>query len=260
MLFVFLGDSITEGLGVNRSRKNYGDLLGNKIQSTYSKKVNIVNFGASAMQINQSRERFENKIIDLAPDFLVIAHGITEAIVRPQKKYLRYLPKRWRRPGWMDPRPYYSTRLLTRWLQKIESGARWRCKASLIKVFGGETWMSLELFNKNITEFVQVLLNHNSKLNIIFLAPSDIEEKYFPFSQESMKCYREELQKIQTQFHYTKRVHFCDSSNYLNKWDDYQDDRFHPNESGHDKIADALLETIIQNGLINHKILGEVSP
>lgn len=258
MLFVFLGDSITEGLGVKRSRKNYGDLLKNKLQSKFSRVVNVVNFGSSAMQINQSRERFENKIIDLAPDVVVIAHGITEAIVRPRTKYLKYLPKRWRRPGWMDPRPYYSSRLLTKWMQKIESGARWRCKAALIKIFGGETWMSLEQFNKNITEFVQLLLNHNDKLNIIFLSPSDIEDKYFPFSQESIKRYREELIKIQLQFQYTKRVHMCDASKHLQKWEDYQDDRFHPNESGHDKIAEALLDTIVQNGLVNIKLLEEV--
>lgn len=55
MQIVFIGDSITEGLGVIRSKTNYATLL------------------------------------------------------------------YWRRPGWMDPRPYYSTHMFRRVIEKVES-------------------------------------------------------------------------------------------------------------------------------------------
>jgi lysophospholipase L1-like esterase len=260
MLIVFLGDSITEGLGVIRSRTSYANLLKMKLNSSFSQSVQIINFGASAMQVNESRERYEEKILELKPDVIVFAHGTTEAVVREQKKYLKYLPKRWQRPGWLDPRPFYSTRKFRKWLEKIESGLRWRVKVTLIKVFGGKQWMSLEEFKQHTTAFILTILNHNRNTNIIFLTPGDIEEKHFPGSPESMRKYREVLKDIHEHNKSSNRVFMCDSSQSLHKWNDYFLDRFHPNESGHNKIAEALLNTIIQNSLLDdNKILEEVS-
>jgi hypothetical protein len=260
MLIVFLGDSITEGLGVIRSRTSYADLLKVKLNSSYSQSVQIINFGASAMQVNESREKYEEKILELQPDIIVFAHGNTESVVREQRKYQKFIPKRWRRPGWMDPRPYYSTRNVRKWLEKIESGLRWRVKATLIKVFGGKQWMSLTEFKKQTTDFTMTILSHDTKTNIIFLTPGDIEEKYFPGSPESMSKYREVLQDIYELNKSSNRIFICDSSQYLHKWNDYFNDRFHPNENGHNRIAEALLGTIIQHSLLsNNKVLKEVS-
>ena len=260
MLIVFLGDSITEGLGVIRSKTSYANLLQVKLKSSYAQSVQIINFGASAMQVNESREKYEKKIIELQPDIIVYAHGNTESVVREQKKYLKFLPKRWRRPGWMDPRAYYSTRFTRRMMEKIESGLRWRVKVSLIKVFGGQQWMSLEEYKQQTTDFVSTIFQHSSKTNIIFLTPGDIEEKYFPGSSESMRKYRKALKDIYEHNKTSSRVFICDSSQFLHKWNDYFYDRFHPNENGHNKIADALLRTIIQYSLLsNNKEMKEVS-
>lgn len=259
MLIVFLGDSITEGLGVMRSKSSFANLLQMKLKSSCSQPVEIINFGASAMQINESRKKYEKKILDLEPDIIVFAHGNTESVVREKKKYLRFLPKRWRRPGWMDPRPYYSTRTYRRWLEKLESGIRWRVKVTLINIFGGEQWMSLTEFRQQITDFVMTNLNHSAKTKIIFLTPGDIEEKYFPGSPESMKKYSQVMKDIYEHTKSSNRVFMCDSSQCLHQWNDYFYDRFHPNEAGHDKIAEALLDTIIEHSLlINNKLMKEV--
>ncbi|UNK18764.1 GDSL-type esterase/lipase family protein [Paenibacillus sp. N3/727] len=259
MLIVFLGDSITEGLGVIRSKTNYANLLQTHIKSLVSQPVEIVNFGASAMQVNESKKKYEQRILELQPDIIVFAHGITEAIVREQKRYLKWLPKRWRRPGWMDPRPYYSTRMLRRWPEKLESGLRWRVKVALIKVFGGKQWMSLEEFKQHTTDFVLNVLNNSVDTKIILLSPSDIEEKYFPGSPASMKQYRGVLNDICEKWKFTNRIFLCDTSQSLHKWNDYLEDRFHPNELGHSKIAKALMNTIIQYSLADRQMKKEVS-
>ncbi|AOZ92681.1 SGNH/GDSL hydrolase family protein [Paenibacillus crassostreae] len=260
MLIVCLGDSITAGLGVNRSRTSYTDVLMKQLNSSDSQSVQIINYGASAMQVNESRERYEEQILELQPDIIVFAHGNTEAVVREQRKYLKFMPKRWRKPGWMDPRPYYSSRKTRKWLEKIESGLRWRVKVTLIKVFGGKQWMSLTEFNRQTTNFTRTILNHNTKTNIIFLTPGDIEEKYFPGSPESMRRYREVLQDIYELNKSSDRIFMSNPSQYLNTWNDYFMDRFHPNESGHNKIAEALMDIIIEHSLLNNnRVMKEVS-
>lgn len=260
MLIVFLGDSIAEGLGVTRSKTSYANLLQMKLRNSYSQGVQIINFGASAMQINESRKKYEKKILDLEPDIIVLAHGNTESIVRERNKYLKFLPKRWRKAGWMDPRPYYSSRISRRWLEKIESGLRWRVKVTLIHLFGGEPWMSLTEFRQQTTDFVMANLNHNTKTNIILLTPGDIEAKYFPKSPESMREYGRVLTEIYDCTKSSNRVFLCDSQKCLHRWSDYFYDRFHPNEAGHDKIAQALLKTIIENSLLNNnKAMKEAS-
>jgi|GEM_PF-983653 len=259
MQIVFIGDSITEGLGVIRSKTNYANLLQAQLKSLMGQPVHIVNFGSSAMQVNESREKYEQRILGLQPDIIVFAHGITEAIVREQRKYLKWMPKRWRRPGWMDPRPYYSTRKLRRWVEKIESGVRWRLKVALIKTFGGKPWMSLDEFRKHTNDFVLNVLNYSPSTSIIFLAPSDIEEKYFPGSSESMRIYRKAFHEICNKTKSTNRVFFCDTSQALHKWKDYLEDRFHPNELGHSKIARALFNVIVEHSLISPFVQKEVS-
>lgn len=259
MLIVFLGDSITEGLGVIRSRTAYANLLQAQLESFYSRSIEIMNYGASAMQVNESREKYESRILELQPDIIVLAHGITEAIIREHKKHLKFMPKRWRRPGWMDPRPYYSSRKTRKWIEKLESGFRWRMKVTLIKIFGGKQWMRLEEFKQHTTDLVLTILNHNNKTQIIFLTPSDIEEKYFPGSPDSMKEYRKALKDIYENVKSTKRLFMCDTSQYLHKWTDYLDDRFHPNEQGHDKIARALMSVIVEHSLVDQQLKKEVS-
>lgn len=252
MLIVFLGDSITQGLGVSRSGQNYANLLHKKLQLLSSQPIEIMNFGASAMQVNETRMKYEKKLMELQPDIIVFAHGITESIVREHKRYLRFMPKRWRKPGWMDPRPYYSTRKPRRWLEMLESGLRWRVKVTLIKAMGGKPWMHIDDFKQHTMEFTLNLINHNKQTKIILLAPGDIEEKFFPGSSESMEKYRLVLEDIYEKCRPTQRVFMCNSSGYLHKWNDYFEDRFHPNETGHDKIAKALMGTIVHNSLLKY--------
>ncbi|CAM3270297.1 SGNH/GDSL hydrolase family protein [Paenibacillus lupini] len=248
MNIVVMGDSITEGLGVKRSGKTYANLLQDKLLTVYSKPFEIINLGSSAMQIDESRIRYEEQILgQVNVKVVIIAHGITEAIVRPKKEQLKYLPRRWRKPGWTDPRPYYSRKFLRRMFEMLESGIRWRTKAFLIRLFGGEKWMPIDQFAKHLSDCTRMLLNDNRDLHVIYLSPIDIEEKYFPHSKESLKQYKEQLNEICGRL--GSRVHLCDASLSLHRWSDYFEDRFHPNEQGHEKIADALLRTIMENSI-----------
>ncbi|GIO89216.1 SGNH/GDSL hydrolase family protein [Paenibacillus sp. FSL K6-1566] len=262
MLIVCLGDSVTQGLGVSKYGRSYGNLLQSKLQSLYAQSVQLMNLAGSAMQVHESRMKYEKKLMEMQPEIIIFAHGITESVVREQKKHLRFLPKRWRKPGWMDPRPYFSRRKPKVWLEKLESSLRWRVKVILIKTLGGRPWMSVDEFKQHTTDFILNVLGHNQKTKIILLTPGDIEERYFPGSPASMQKYRDALRDIYENSKSTNRVFMCDSSTKLHRWDDYFEDRFHPNEGGHNKIAEALMDTIVKYSLIDDErmhVMREVS-
>lgn len=228
MKIVLAGDSIAAGLGVKD--RSYGDLLAKELQAEFT------NFAESAKPV---KETFENLslIIDLDPDYVILAHGITEAIVRPRQDSLKYLPKRWRKPGWMDPVPYFSRRLVKRFLQKCESAVRWRIKNLFISFFGSVTFMSEQEYRACLERTVQTIKEQTSS-KIILLSHSGIDERFYPGSHESLETFKRITKSLEDD-----RTVFINVSDKLEKWGDYFADHFHPNASGHAKIGEELLRS-----------------
>ncbi len=95
------GDSIAAGLGVDRAR--YCRIVADTLR------LRLDDFTGAARPVGESLELLPKSAA--SPRIAIVAHGITEALVRPTDASLCYMPPRWRRAGWMDARPYYSTRL-----------------------------------------------------------------------------------------------------------------------------------------------------
>lgn len=235
---VVLGDSIAAGIGVRGA--SYGDLIGNWLKDM-DNDVSLVNLSGSAMQVSDSK-RLLHHITRANPTCVVIAHGITEAIVRPTSKALKLMPSRWQRAGWMDPRPYYSQRWWKRVGQKIESGIRWRVKVVLMRVGGGVTWTPQREFEDSMADFIDDLLRGTSA-DVILVSHCGIDERYFPDSLSSLDRYMKSLENAVIRSN-SNRVHLCNLSNSCDKWGDFFDDHFHPNAGGHLKIARKLYLTI----------------
>ncbi len=88
---VVFGDSVANGLGARGP--TYCRLVADALN------LRLVDLSASARQITE----WPNILpADERPTIAVIAHGITEAIVRPTPGALRWLPRRWRSPGWIE--------------------------------------------------------------------------------------------------------------------------------------------------------------
>src|SRR6516164_3165063 len=107
MNIVVLGDSIAEGLGA--AGKAYPDQLAERLSRRSGIEVRLVNLAYTAFQISDSVHLL-GLVRSSSPDLVIIAHGISEALVRPAPRALRFAPARWRNKGWMDPRPYFSRR------------------------------------------------------------------------------------------------------------------------------------------------------
>ncbi len=242
MQIVVLGDSIAQGLGVAGS--SYADKIALELSAVWPD-IQLTNFAASAAQLTSSQALLP-QIVMMQPDVVVIAHGITEAIVRPTPAALRLVPRRWRTIGWLDPRPYFSRRLWKRLYHKTESAVRWRVKVFLIKKYGTYTFTSADEFEKTLSETIEVLLQQTTA-QIILLTHNGIDERFYPHSLSSLNQYKQRMIQVAKETLPTQRVHICDVSGLLTQWTDFFADHFHPNATGHIKIADALKQIILSN-------------
>lgn len=236
---LIIGDSIAEGLGVQGS--SYGDQLCAQLGEGGSE-ITLLNLSHTGYQISDSYKLLP-VAFEFSPHFVVVAHGITEALVRPRREAMRFVPPRWRQKGWLDPRPYYSRRLLKRLPQQIESAVRWRWKRCLIHLFGGETWTSPPDFKETVNGFIQAMLDQTSA-QLILLTQCGLDEKFYPGSPASLREYQTIVKQIALSYRPTSRVHICDVSQQLDRWGDFFVDHFHPNLAGHRKIANALFNLI----------------
>ena len=239
MLIFLLGDSIAAGLGV--AGCSYADGIEAKMRQARVE-AKVVNLAGTANQLSSSLNRLV-EITASQPEYVIIAHGTTEGIVRPAPESLRFVPARWRQIGWLDPRPYFSRRLWKSLYHRAESGIRWRIKVTLIKKYGGHTLTSAEDFERMLTETVDTLLQQTSA-TIILLTHNGIDERFYPGSLFSLSAYQKSILRVAAE-NRTERVRVCDISHLLCQWSDFFADHFHPNANGHAKIAEALSQVIL---------------
>lgn len=222
-LYVF-GDSIAAGMGLHGDEPSYGSIVARQMN------LLLVDMSNSAQMVDESRIRAQT--IPSAPAVAIVSHGVTEAIPRPTPRALRLVPTRWRRTGWLDPRPYHSPRHLRGLLTRLESATRWRVKVLLMRLVGSECMMDRERYGTEIDALIDLL--ETRRCRVIVVGPPDISERYFPGAGESHRSF-------QTAPRRTPDVRL---SGTLHRWDDYLADDFHPNAGGHRKIAQEILDVL----------------
>jgi len=219
------GDSIAAGLGVRG--KAFPVLVADALGAE------LVNLAFSAQQITGSLE-LATKATDC--DLVIVAHGGTECLVRPLDSSLRLVPRRWRRPGWLDPRPYFSSRRLSGLAQRAESAIRWRVKVALIRLWGGVRWLEPAEYEAALSEMVARV----GKSRVVVLGIPMTDERYFPGSVAELKRYNEIGERVAD----AAEAEFVDITDACRRWSEYCADRAHPNDAGHEKIASRLLSAI----------------
>lgn len=206
--------------------KKYGQLLADALGAR------LVDYSNTGWTVAQSLEAYQSSPVE--PSFAVIAHGVTEPIVRPRVDGLP-LPRRWKRTGWMDPRPYYSRRRRRRLVERIESGIRWRLKNLLIRVRGGYQFMGLDDYISSLSSLTERLAAAGA--TVVIVGPPAIDDQFFPGASREMSRYAAKAATIAA-------ARFVELRGDLDEWDDFFDDHFHPNAAGHAKIAALLVRTL----------------
>lgn len=218
-----LGDSVAAGLGA-RGRQ-FPVLVAEDLGAE------LVDLSTSARMIGDDDAEAVR-----GADIVVIAHGVTEAVLRPTTQALRCVPPRWRRAGWLDPRPFFGKRGPRRYGQRIESGCRWRVKVVLMRLFGHQQWMGSEQFAMAL----RTAVDGCGPDRVILVGGFTIDDRFFPGSAAELERYAVVVRDVAA----ASGARHVDLTGACRRWDDYLADHFHPSQSGHRKIADLVTPAV----------------
>jgi len=269
---VFLGDSLTEGVGWKRI--SYVTELVTQIRST--KKLNVhelrlrhsdvsefVDFNLAGRIDVDDREfdsdlwcwnlASEGKTIDtddawlpllrsLKPELVVIFRGSLESIVRPaalhESSWPWWVPSSWRGYAAMDPRCYFSTTWWRRAKQQLIDGSKQRMRLKLLARAAGAPLVDVETFTSHLTGLIAGLRELNTRVLVLGLLP--VDEGRFPGSPAHFESVNKRLKQIAT----TEGVEFVDWGAELKRKAPHHEmfyrDGFHPNLTGARLLAEIL--------------------
>lgn len=272
---VFLGDSMTEGVGsrrqshvtelarlvatqqdieVIRARRAATTSLGeglwnwvvhvepDGILSNPGAAIRFLNLAVEGTTIDYDLELLPH-LRAMRPDAIVIFRGVVESIHRidPGAWPARGLPRRWRALGGMDPRCYFSDDPLRGTKQRVEASIKSRLRRLIIQAHSGEPLMRAETFETRMRQLVDGLRPLDVPIVLCPLLPLGGSE--FPGSAAEFHRYNEAIDRIAR----TTPVRLSDWRQAVAGPDGEADpglfylDGLHPNARGNERLASCLL-------------------
>ena len=276
--WVFLGDSLTEGVGSNRI--SYVTELAAQlrcpeqhkyVQQLRLRRVNpqqfdrFVNFNiAGHMNVDNQdgggswlwNLACEGQTIEsdfgwlplirvLRPEVVVIFRGSLESIIRPAMvldgDWPGWVPRSWRGYAAMDPRCYFSTTWWRKAKQSSIDSLKQSVRHKLLTVRPGKPLIDLELLARYLTDLIQRLRAVNTRVVVLGLLP--VDQTQFPNSPEYFQSVNARLEKIAT----AEGAEFFDWGSLLPANGDlFYRDGFHPNKAGACALANILREYLTE--------------
>lgn len=275
--WIFLGDSLTEGVG--SKRVSHVTELANELRASGCVKANVHEFRlrhvdgqrfnrfiefnvaglmsvdgqhsasdlwlwnlASEGQTIDSDLRWIPLIAALRPELVVIFRGSLESIIRPamvlDNEWPWWVPRSWRGYAAMDPRCYFSSTWWRKAKQILVDAFKQKVRLKLLRTWPGEPLMDLETLASYQTTLLRRLRSLETRVLVLGLLP--IEERRFPGSAEHFKSVNARLQQIAK----AQDVEFVDWESHLNGDALFYRDGFHPNAAGAAALAKILRERL----------------
>jgi lysophospholipase L1-like esterase len=275
--WVFLGDSLTEGVGSKRishvgelasqlraaSDTNVHEFRLRHIDGqTFNRFIdfNVAGFmnvdaqqnGADVWLWNLACEgqtiesdfNWLPLITTLRPELVVIFRGSLESIIRPAM--LRdggwpwWVPAAWRGYAAMDPRCYFSTTWWRKAKQTSLNTLKQNLRLKLLKARPGRPLMDLDILASYQTELLRRLRELETRVVVLGLLP--VDQARFPDSPEHFRLVNARLAEIAQ----TEGAEFFDWGSILpangNRGALFYRDGFHPNAAGAAALATILRE------------------
>ena len=276
--WVFLGDSLTEGVGT--SRVSYVAELVQQLRAAGSANVHEfrlrqvdndfnrqVEFNvAGLMNIDKQHDASdlwlwnlacEGRTIDadidwlplialLRPELVVIFRGSLESIIRPS--VLRdggwpwWVPASWRGYAAMDPRCYFSTTWWRRAKQKSVDALKQRARLKLLRSGAGRPLMDADVLLAQQATLVKELRALGVRVLVLGLLP--VAEERFPGSAEHFESVNARLRVVAQ----AEGAEFFDWGRELPHKGRHEElfyrDGFHPNAAGARALAKLLNERL----------------
>jgi lysophospholipase L1-like esterase len=273
--WVFLGDSLTEGVGSKRishvtelvkqlrssNGMNVHEFRLRQIGAGLSRQIDFNVAGLMNVDADQSPSDLwlwnlacEGQTIEadfgwlslmaaLRPELVVIFRGSLESIIRPamvlDEDWPWWVPRSWRGYAAMDPRCYFSTTWWRNAKQSSIDAFKQRARLKLLKVRPGKPLIDLERFASYQTELIKKLRALKTRVLMLGLLP--VDEERFPGSAEHFKTVNARLKQIAE----AEGVEFFDWASSLKSAGLFYLDGFHPNATGAATLARLLRERIL---------------
>jgi lysophospholipase L1-like esterase len=276
MNWVFLGDSLTEGVGSQRI--NYVTQLVTLIRSAERElsvhelrlrnvdprgfnrdiEVNV----AGKIDVDQSLHSSglwlwnlacEGQTIEtdlewlplirtIEPEQVVIFRGSLESIVRPaalhDATWPWWVPSSWRSYAGMDPRCYFSSTWWRKAKQELMDGAKQSVRLKLLMRGAARPLMDIELLSSHFVKLIRELKTLKTRVIVLGLLP--VDETRFPGSPAYFESVNARLHEVAT----AEEVDFFDWGAELKTKAAHSElfyrDGFHPNLHGARTLAEIL--------------------
>lgn len=280
MNWVFLGDSLTEGVGSRRTshvaelvkqlrssgcaaarganvhefRLRHVDALNGDIEFNVAGFMNVEGEQQSSDvwlwnlacegQTIESDFDWLPLISTLRPELVVIFRGSLESIIRPAMvsdgTWPWWVPQAWRGYAAMDPRCYFSTTWWRRAKQTSVDALKQKARLKLLKLRPGKPLIDLDAFAAHQTRLIQKLHALGSRVLVLGLLP--VDQARFPGSPEHFKTVNARLREIAK----AEGTEFLDWASLLSAKGTHSElfyrDSFHPNKAGARALAEILRE------------------
>jgi hypothetical protein len=275
--WVFLGDSLTEGVGSRRVSHvselakqlrakgcpgcaNVHEFRLRSIDAGFNRQIDFNVAG----WMNVGREHrpsdlwlwnlaCEGQTIDadfawlpliaaLRPELVVIFRGSLESIVRPvvlrDNEWPWWVPASWRGYAAMDPRCYFSTTWWRKAKQTSVDALKQKARLKLLKERDGRPLMDVDVLIAHLASLLKELHGLSARVLVLGLLP--VGEESFPGSPEHFKSLNAKLRTTAE----AESAEFLDWGALLSKHGRHEDlfyrDTFHPNATGAHALAEIL--------------------
>src|SRR6185369_15253390 len=273
--WVFLGDSLTEGVGSKRishvtefvrqmrsaAGVNVHEFRLRQIGADFNRQIDFNVAGLMNVDGDQKPSDLwlwnlacEGRTIDsdlgwlpliaaLRPELVVIFRGSLESIIRPAMvldgDWPWWVPQSWRNYAAMEPRCYFSTTWWRKAKQSSGDALKQRAQLKLPKRRPGKPLIDIEKFSPYQTQLLKRLQALGTRVIVLGLLP--VDEVRFPGSREHFGIVNARLKQIAE----AEGVAFIDWASSLNGGDLFYRDGFHPNAAGADALARILRGQIV---------------
>jgi lysophospholipase L1-like esterase len=185
-------------------------------------------------------------IAALQPELVVIFRGSLESIVRPAMlrdgTWPWWVPGSWRGYAAMDPRCYFSTTWWRKAKQTSVDALKQQARLRLLKARPGQPLMDLDLLAAHQTKLLRQLRALATRVLVLGLLP--VDQARFPDSPGHFKSVNARLQQIAT----AEGAEFFDWASLLpangKQGELFYRDSFHPNAGGAAALAKILRERL----------------
>src|SRR5262245_31577133 len=275
--WVFLGDSLTEGIGSRRVShvselvKSLRVARDRQYRAVHYMRLQEVDSHASDRSVNfnvaglldtdppgepslwiwnlgcegrtiESDLAWTPFVKSLQPERVVIFRGSLECIIRPAMikdgGWPLWLPKSWRNYSSLDPRCYFSSTWWRQAKQHAIDRAKQLVRHRLLAERPGQPLIELDIFIKRYEELLSQLRGSVKQILMVGLLP--VDDRMFPGSAEYFRLVTDRLNILATRY----EANFIDWGSTISSIDGspelFYRDGFHPNSRGAKILAEIL--------------------